>query len=179
MKYTAFLRGINVKGTAMKMADVCAVFLNAGMEDVSSVLATGNIVFSSQRDQFELKTFLEKHLSDHFNYEAFVFIKTEKDITEICSRNPFTKSEDLHTYVFIGSNEIAEILLEEFSNSLKKENEKAEIVEHIFYWQIQKGNTLDSSFGKILGRKALKSKMTSRNINTIEKIAKKFNALPE
>ena len=47
MKHCAFLRGVNVNGTAMKMAEVCYVFKKAGMKDVSSVLATGNILFES------------------------------------------------------------------------------------------------------------------------------------
>jgi uncharacterized protein (DUF1697 family) len=49
MKYCAFLRGVNVKGTNMKMAEVCQVFKDAGMKDVASILASGNIVFSSDK----------------------------------------------------------------------------------------------------------------------------------
>ena len=44
----------------MKMADVCEVFEKAGMQDVSSVLATGNILFSSDKSAAELKKILEK-----------------------------------------------------------------------------------------------------------------------
>ena len=36
-RYCAFLRGVNVKGTTMKMAEVCTVFENAGMISVSSM----------------------------------------------------------------------------------------------------------------------------------------------
>lgn len=175
MKYCAFLRGVNVKGTAMKMAEVCNVFSKAGVKNVSSVLATGNILFTSEKEPSELKIILEKHLSDYFNYEAFLFIKSEKELGDIISRNPFRKLDDFHVYTFIGQKDVAEILLKEFESTLKIENEKGEIVDDVFYWQITKGNTLDSDFGKILGRKALKDKMTSRNINTIEKIATKFN----
>lgn len=38
MKFCAFLRGVNVKGTSMKMAEVVDVFKKAGMEEVLSVL---------------------------------------------------------------------------------------------------------------------------------------------
>ena len=50
MKYCAFLRGVNVKGTAMKMADVVEVFKKQGMIKVSSVLATGNLLFESEEN---------------------------------------------------------------------------------------------------------------------------------
>ncbi|HAT92783.1 MAG TPA: hypothetical protein DCS36_10405 [Sphingobacterium sp.] len=64
--------------------------------------------------------------------------------------------------------------MDEFSNSTHVPGEKGEIVDTVFYWRVPKGNTLDSSFGKVLGKKNLKDKMTSRNINTFEKILKKM-----
>ncbi|NMR32757.1 DUF1697 domain-containing protein [Chryseobacterium aquaticum] len=174
MKYCAFLRGVNVKGTNMKMAEVCEVFKNAGMKDVVSVLASGNIIFSSEKNVQDLKIILEKEMSVHFNYEAFLFIKSHEEIESFWNSNPFDKKEDLHIYAFVGHNEIERVLMKEFENSTKTENEEAKIINNIFYWQVPKGNTLDSTFGKILGRKNLKDQFTSRNINTFEKILKKF-----
>jgi len=91
MKYCAFLRGVNVKGTNMKMADVCQVFKQAGMEDVVSVLASGNIVFSSDKKAEELKSILEKAMSDHFSYEAFLFVKSQEETESFWNSNPFRK----------------------------------------------------------------------------------------
>ena len=54
-KYCAFLRGVNVNGTSMKMVDACNVFEVAGMKDISSVLATGNIIFSSESTKTDLE----------------------------------------------------------------------------------------------------------------------------
>ena len=65
-------------------------------------------------------------------------------------------------------------MLEEFKKVNHQENEEAKIVNQNFYWKIPKGNTLDSSFGKILGKKSFKDKFTSRNINTIEKMVNKL-----
>ncbi|KFC22048.1 DUF1697 domain-containing protein [Epilithonimonas lactis] len=172
--FCAFLRGVNVKGTNMKMADVCKVFSNAGAENVSSVLASGNILFQSEKDAVELKSILEKEMSEHFSYDAFLFIKNEKEISDIFQNDPFPVIDDFHNYVFLGSENVEQTLLEEFEKSSKAEGEKGKIVNNIFYWQVPKGQTLDSTFGKILGRKSLKDKMTSRNINTFEKIIKKF-----
>ncbi len=174
MKYCAFLRGVNVNGTSMKMAEVMNVFTDAGMKEVSSVLASGNILFSSDKKPSELKNILEKSMSEYFDYEAFLFLKNENEISEIVNNNPFNKAEDLHIYVFVGIEDVETLLMEEFSKSDKAENEKAEIVADTFYWQIQKGNTLGSTFGKVLGKKKLKDKITSRNINTFERILKKL-----
>jgi len=176
MKYCAFLRGVNVKGTNMKMADVCQVFKETGMQDVGSVLASGNIIFSSDQNVTDLKKILEKAMSDRFSYEAFLFVKSHDETEAFWSGNPFDKNEDFHTYAFVGSDGVENILMDEFEKASKTENEKAAIVNGIFYWQVPKGNTLDSSFGKILGRKKLKDQFTSRNINTFEKVLKKMGS---
>ncbi|MGG5207725.1 DUF1697 domain-containing protein [Chryseobacterium sp. MIQD13] len=175
MKYCAFLRGVNVKGTNMKMADVCQVFKEAGMQDVGSVLASGNIVFSSDKNAGDLKKILEKAMSDHFSYEAFLFIKSQEETQVFWDSIPFEKKDDLHIYAFVGNSGVENVLMGEFETSSKAENEKAEIVNEIFYWQVPKGNTLDSVFGKVLGKKSLKDQFTSRNINTFEKVLKKMN----
>ena len=172
--FCAFLRGVNVKGTSMKMAEVSQVFSDAGMKEVSSILASGNILFSLDKNSSELKKILEKSMLDHFNYDAFLFIKTEKEVKEIFENNPFKILAENHIYAFVGIEAVEKTLQEEFQNAEKSENEKGKIVGNTFYWQISKGNTLGSNFGKILGKKSLKDKMTSRNINTFEKILKKF-----
>lgn len=174
MKYCAFLRGVNVKGTNMKMVDVCKVFSQAGMENVTSVLASGNILLQSDKSAADLKKILEKAMSDHFNYDAFLFIKNEKEINDIFKNDPFPAKENFHNYIFLGSEKVEETLLEEFEKATKEEGEQGKVLNEIFYWQVPKGQTLDSTFGKILGRKSLKDKMTSRNVNTFEKIIKKL-----
>ncbi len=173
-QFCAFLRGVNVKGTTMKMAEVCAVFEKAEMENVTSVLASGNIIFSSDKDKTELKTALEKAMSKHFDYDAFLFLKDKKEIETICNKNPFEAHPDFHIYGFAGISGIEKTLMIEFEKGKKAENEEAKIIADNFYWKVPKGNTLESDFGKILGRKNLKNAFTSRNINTFEKVLKKL-----
>ncbi|UOE36914.1 DUF1697 domain-containing protein [Chryseobacterium oryzae] len=174
MKYCAFLRGVNVKGTSMKMAEVCSVFENAGMDNVISVLASGNIIFNSDKTVEDLKVILEKSMSEYFNYEAFLFIKSKEGIEKILNSNPFEENKDFHTYVFVGIENIETVLMKEFQELPKMQDESAEVVNGYFYWQLPKGNTLASQFGKILGKKSLKDKFTSRNLNSFEKIVYKI-----
>lgn len=172
-QFCAFLRGVNVKGTTMKMTEVCAVFEKAGMKDVSFVLASGNILFLSDKNKDELKTVLEKAMSEHFNYDAFLFLKDKNEIEIICNNNPFETHSEFHIYGFAGISGIEKTLMTEFEKAKKTKDEEAKIVENNFYWKVAKGNTLDSEFGKILSRKALKNTFTSRNMNTFEKVMKK------
>ncbi len=173
-RFCAFLRGVNVKGTNMKMAEACSVFEKQGMENVSAVLASGNILFSSGKNADELKNILENAMSGHFSYEAFLFVKDKVEIGAIFSDNPFETRPGFHIYGFIGVGGIEKTLMEEFEKSEKTEGEEARIVGTNFYWTVSKGDTLGSDFGKILGRKNLKNSFTSRNLNTFEKILKKM-----
>lgn len=174
MKYCAFLRGVNVNGTTMKMAEVCQVFQQAGMDDVSSILASGNIVFSSDKTADKLKPLLEKAMSAYFDYDAFLFICTQPKTAQFCRDYPFGQHENLHRYVFIGAAGIEQTLMNAFEQAIKIEDEQAQVINGVFYWQIPKGQTLASAFGKVLGKKSLKDQLTNRNINTIEKILKKM-----
>ena len=173
--YCAFLRGVNVKGTAMKMADAVSVFEKAGLKNVKSVLASGNILFYSEKPASELKKLIEKELSEAFSYEAFVFIRSGCEVNTIVENAPFAYEEGFHQYVFVAEPGMEHVLLEEFRKCVPAEGERAEISGNTFYWTVSKGNTLDSRFGKILGRRSLKSAFTSRNINTFEKIIRQFN----
>ncbi len=172
--FCAFLRGVNVKGTNMKMADVCSVFEKAGMGNVTSVLASGNILFTSGKSKDGLKNLLEKAMSGHFNYEAFLFIKDKDEVETIFNNNPFKAHPEFHIYGFVGIPGIEKVLMSEFEKAQKVEGEEAQIAANHFYWSVPKGNTLGSDFGKILGKKNLKDSFTSRNLNTFEKALKKM-----
>ena len=132
MKYCAFLRGVNVNGTSMKMAEVIKVFSDAGMKDVSTVLASGNILFSSEKKPSELKIILEKAMSHYFEYEAFLFLKNQDEIAEILNNNPFKKTDDLHIYVFVGTEGSENILLEEFTNAKKQKKKELKLLQTPF-----------------------------------------------
>jgi uncharacterized protein (DUF1697 family) len=172
--FCAFLRGVNVKGTNMKMADVSAVFEKAGVKNVSSVLASGNILFASEKNEDALKPILEEAMSEHFSYDAFLFVKSMDEIEKIVRDNPFEANPVFHFYGFVGIEGIEEVLMAEFEKSEKAPGEQAEIIGRNFYWKTPKGNTLGSEFGKILGRKNLKDSFTSRNMNTFGKVLDKM-----
>ncbi|RYD70375.1 MAG: DUF1697 domain-containing protein, partial [Sphingobacteriales bacterium] len=122
-----------------------------------------------------IKKILEEAMSTHFSYEAFLFIRDEKEINAIFNNDPFQPIENFHNYIFIGTGKVEELLLEEFQKADKEEGEQGQVIDNVFYWQVPKGQTLNSAFGKILGRKNLKDQMTSRNSNTFEKIIRKFS----
>src|SRR5699024_5316218 len=104
MRYCAFLRGINVGGIKIKMADLKKEFETAGFTDVVTVLATGNVIFSSEI------------LPDLSFLPVQSFIKTEQQVREIVKNNPFQSDENYHLYVFVAEKAFAQIAQSEFNS---------------------------------------------------------------
>lgn len=173
-KYCAFLRGVNIGGKTVKMAEACDALEAVGFTSVLSVLATGNLIFASDKPQGELRGFAEQVLSDYYNDSVSLFVKNADEVVAVLGCNPFEENAERHIYAFICEKGFEETLLQEFGKIAPSNGENAAINNGLFYWQCRKGATLDSGFSTILGRKSMKDKFTSRNIGTIAKVAAKM-----
>ena len=113
-------------------------------------------------------------MSSHYDDTVNLFVKTCDEIETILRGSPFLVDVELHIYSFICEPMFEVVLLDEFNKIKPAPNEKACVHNGNFYWQCAKGATLDSGFSKILGRKTMRDKFTSRNIGTFEKIQAKM-----
>ena len=173
-RFCAFLRGVNVNGRKMLMRDVCSVFEVVELNDISSVLATGNILFSSDESADTLRPRLENELSDYCHTPVSLFLKDTSQISSIVAAIPFEDESAFHIYVFICEDGFENTLMREFNEVSPIEGEKAAISSGYFYWRVPKGSTLDAGFSKALGGKDTKNKQTSRNISTIKKVQERL-----
>ena len=73
-RYVAFLRGVNVGGVNLKMADVAGVFTDAGFTGVATVLASGNVLLESGTDAADVRATAERSLREAFGYDAWVLV---------------------------------------------------------------------------------------------------------
>ncbi len=169
-KYIAFLRGINVGKIRIKMTDLKSAFENMGCQDVKTYLQTGNVVFLSGKAMSDLKSQLEKGLSEAFKYEAYVLVYDFNILSDIIEKYPMERDETHHAYVvFIDKLPVFEELktlatgIDDASNYLKFGN-------NILYWKVSVGQSLDTPFSKILAKAKYKSSVTVRNLNTLEKM---------
>lgn len=169
--YCAFLRGVNVNGKTMKMADARSVLTAAGFEDVTSVLASGNLIFRTDRSRPTLRTSLEEALSTHYRDTVSLFVKSAADVAAIVSSQPFDADPEHHVYAFVCDPGFEDTLLAEFATVRPADGERATVDNGHFFWRCRKGATLDSGFSSILGRAAMRTMFTSRNMNTMRKVA--------
>ena len=175
-KYCAFLRGVNVNGISIKMQDLRAAFVEMGFTDVQTILATGNVVFTIPEETSygqDLKSFIEKELSRQFHYEAHVFLRSGEEIQKaLVAAQAMCVPKECHNYLLLfDDNELLTELRVLFDSLSHLQEEQLRTFECGAFWIVPVGSTLASEFGsKVLGSKKFKSRLTSRNINTILKI---------
>lgn len=169
-RYVAFLRGVNVAGVNLKMADVAAVFTDAGFADVRTVLASGNVSLTSDAGVDVVRATAEKALRDAFDYDAWVLSYERSAVAAISAAFPFTRVLDgHHSYVTFVTD--ADVLAElvDLADDAGPEESIAR-GDGVVYWQVPKGGTLDTTIGKTMGKKRYKSSTTTRTLTTIEKV---------
>jgi uncharacterized protein (DUF1697 family) len=92
MKYAAFIRGINVGGNVLiKMADLKKLFEKEGLKDVKTILASGNVVFSSSKSPASLEKLLETTLRKKYKRPIGVFVRSLDELNAINKMQPFKK----------------------------------------------------------------------------------------
>ena len=174
-KYCAFLRGINVNGINIKMDALKTAFNEMGFGEVKTILATGNVILSCEDipDDKILSARIEKGLSQYFHYDAHVFVRNFEEIHNICTLGrTLDVPEKCHIYHLLCENVtlLTELQLV-FESIPHKADEQFHVQDSCAFWVVPKGDTLHSEFGsKILGNKKYKACLTSRNINTMQKI---------
>jgi uncharacterized protein (DUF1697 family) len=170
MKHVALLRGINVGGRTIPMAELRACFSDMGLDEAETVLQTGNVIFSSDDAPANLKRSIEAGLRERFRYPAHVHVLTMPQLRQIIETSPFDGSgPEMHSYVvfFEGGLEV-ELMAE--VRDVENVVEVIELGDGVLYWRVPKGSTLKSGFAKYLTKARYRDAHTSRNINTLHKI---------
>ncbi len=169
-RYAAFLRGVNVGGVNLKMPAVAQALEAAGFSDVTTVLASGNVLLTTRAGTKTVRTRAEKALRDEFGYEAWVLVYDLDALADISAAYPFEREVDgHHSYVtFVSDDDVLRELA-----ALGEESgpeEKIAAGSGVLYWQVPRTSTLDSAIGKTMGKKRYKSSTTTRNLRTIDKL---------
>src|SRR5215207_6036774 len=97
-RYVAFLRAINVGGHLVKMDRLRQIFEALPIRNVSTFIASGNVLFESAAAAVHLESSIELQLRTHLGYPAATFIRTIPELQKIAAHNPFA-GEDGTLYV--------------------------------------------------------------------------------
>lgn len=176
-RYVAFLRGINVGGHTVKKADLCAPFETIGLANVTSFIASGNIIFDTDKAGAEsgLERRIEGELKAALGYDVATFVRSVAEVASVAEQTPFGPDEPAS-----GTSLIVGFLKQAPSASVPKaladlssDVDQFKVKGRELYWLARQGiarsTVKDHQLAKALGRVDI----TTRNITTVRKLAAK------
>ncbi len=88
--FVALLRAVNVGGTGkLPMTELKAMCEAEGFAGVKTYIASGNVVFTSDKSEAQVKAALEKRLKDYAGKPVGVLVRTAAEMADVLKANPF------------------------------------------------------------------------------------------
>jgi len=174
MEYVALLRGINVgKHKWIDMKRLKALFESLELENVSTYINSGNVLFESGGNAREISEKIASSMKSEFGFEAGVLVKSKKQMQSIAASIPkeWKNDEKQRTdvaYLFEGTDS---------KETLDKIPVKREFIDIRYtkgavYWNIDRKNYNKCQLNKLISHPVYKL-MTMRNVNTARHLAGK------
>ena len=172
MRYVALLRGINVGGkTLIKMADLKECVGSLGLDDVSTFIASGNVLFSSdERDAAKLERRIEGAIEKRFQLPVKVVVLDRAAYARVVKAVPksWVGDDTLRANVaFVRRGTDARKVVRELEPDAAVEEVKA--INGAILWATKRDALNKSVMRKLIGGAAYKE-LTVRNLNTTLKL---------
>ncbi|MDF2960205.1 MAG: hypothetical protein K0S39_1940 [Paenibacillus sp.] len=173
-RYVALLRGINVSGQKIiKMDHLKRFFESLQFQNVKTYIQSGNVIFDTGKEETDtLRKMLESKLHEVFGFEVTVVIRTIDEMEEIIKRNPFNLNESQENEKIYVSFLSGEPGTEAIASLLTYKNEVDDF--HVLKREVYilcRGNYGKSLFSNNFLEKKLKLSATTRNWQTVNKLA--------
>jgi uncharacterized protein (DUF1697 family) len=177
--YIALLRGINVGGVRIKMADLREMFEELGFSEAQTLLQSGNVVFESdQTDSLAIVRTLEDGIANKFDYQIPVVLRRAEQMQILFDKYPPSKDQETKFYhlLFLKETPSSGAL-----DALKAAYDGPESIDlrgdelYVYYSDGAGRSKLTTN----LIEKHLKVKATARNWNTVEKLVVLAQSLNE
>jgi uncharacterized protein (DUF1697 family) len=175
-QYVALLRGINVGGHRIKMDRLRGLFEELDVQDVSTFIASGNVLFSSDsRDADGLRASIELHLKRELGYEVQTFLRTPADLASITQTDVSEDREGepplSHYVIFL--HEPASGALRTTLSGLESEMDTFRFSGREIHWRIRGKMSQSPLFGGDLERATRSLPTTTRNMSTLRRLVAK------
>lgn len=175
-RYVAFLRAINVGGHTVRMDALRRLFETWGGTNVETFIASGNVVLDSSRRNAEIaERAIEDHLRHGLGYPVVTFLRTVPELAAIAAHAPFPEEEfDRGGKLYVALMKTAPgPSIRRAVAALRTDLDDFTIEGRELYW-LRRSQTMQSiatgpSLEKVVG-----SPMTTRNVNTIRRLARKY-----
>jgi uncharacterized protein (DUF1697 family) len=168
----AFLRAINVGGHTVKMERLRSLFGDLGYENVSTFIASGNVIFDAPPGPLdEVSRRIESHLLQALGYEVSVFLRTPAEVAAIARQQPFPEAhlQNAGAFNVIFLQRPLDAVSQARMRQFETELDEFVAIGCEIYWLCQVSQS-QSKFSNAAMERALKLKSTIRGINTIQRL---------
>lgn len=166
--FIALLRGINIVGKTVKMANLRSIMTSMGFENVRTYIQSGNVVFEAEEENTDvLAGRIDRELQKHFDFPIPVVVRTRNEWEEVIRKNPFLDSEPHVSF-------LSEEPDEEAVEKVKAYREKSEdeiLIDGREVYLLCKGSYHKTIFSNTFLEKKLGVSSTTRNWRTVNKLA--------
>lgn len=160
--YIALLRGVNVGGRKVPMADLRELCESLRLKNVRTFIQSGNIVLEYAGSSVQLEDLLDKAITKRFGFDVKVTVRTPSDLSAVIKSNPFGNE----AYVVFLSSESATIPTEAI-NKAKAAKEEFIFLGKEIYLNLPNGYGQTKITNNFFESK-LKIPATTRNMRTIK-----------
>ena len=175
-RQVAFLRAINVGGHNVKMDALKRLFEEVGLSDVSTFIASGNVIFVSDDGGDALERRLSSHLEQSLGYGVEVFLRTDVEIARIAATEPFDglALSDGASWHVAFLHESPPAAARDAVLAYSNDTDRLRFDGRELHW-LRQGSFSDSVLSGPKLEKALGAPTTVRNFNTVRKLAAKLS----
>jgi uncharacterized protein (DUF1697 family) len=168
--YAVFLRGVNVGGVTIKMAELKEALKSRPFSGVKTLLASGNVVLSTELSPAGVKQEFEACLREACGYDAWVVVLDAGRVGELVAACPYPPDNtSTHTYLTLASD--PDVLTELYDTGTGLDGaELARLGPEAIAWLAPAGGTLNSPFSKLSSKPKYKASITTRNLRTMIKV---------
>ena len=180
MIYAVFLRGMNTGKRKLLMSDFKTILAAAGCRSATTIQAAGTAVFDAEEGTaLDIQSEIERQLSRLIGKPVSSIIKNIDEIKAITEHGTSLKSaESFQDYIMLTDDPAVFTQVCELHKPIAFiEGERLIEGSGYFIWTVRKGHTLDEFGSKVLGSKKFRETLTSRNLNTIQKVCMIMNDL--
>jgi uncharacterized protein (DUF1697 family) len=170
-RFVALLRGVNVGTIKVTSKELAAMARRIGLDEVRTVLASGNLLFSSDDAPSTLAPRIEGALRETFGYDAWIVLTTADHVADVVGAYPFDADREGHQdYAVFASDAAVLDEIVEATAALPDGDERTAPGDGVVYWQCPKGSTLKTPFAKLIAKARYRSTTTNRNLRTLRKL---------
>lgn len=167
----AFLRALNVGGHTVKMDALRGLFEDMGFANVSTFIASGNVLFDSE-EAGGLEERIETYLAARLGYEVATFVRLSDEVAAVAERRPFPADELAAAFGLMvaflkkppTTDQIARLL------TYRRPSDNFAVDGREIYW-LRRTQQSETNFTGATLERLLNAPATIRNVNTVRRLA--------